>query len=193
MTKQQYERWKDFARRMVNVAVSARKRAPSRQTVRENIDFFFECRMDPYEEWRRVKDWDRTEPKPDGDRHYAMCVSSHITDLAEHFIPGYWSINDSEAAYARAEARWVNPISCCVRAGLDIAVAPSAGVAGFTVGDLRAMYPKGVPAWIKTHFAPPYKLMALHKTNFDGILAPGKVRVERRWFDKLPDSEPVWL
>jgi hypothetical protein len=82
VTKTQYERWKDFSRRMVIIAVGPRKRAPSRQTVRENIDFFFECRMDPYDEWKRVKDWDYTESGPD--ERYAMCVSSHISDLAEH-------------------------------------------------------------------------------------------------------------
>lgn len=52
------------------------------------------------------------------------------------------------AAFGQWEDQWLGPVSCCVRAGLDIACEPSAGVAGFTVGDLRAMYPEGIPDWI---------------------------------------------
>jgi hypothetical protein len=31
---------------------------------------------------------------------------------------------------------------------LDCASAPSAGVIGFTAGDVRRMYPEGVPEWV---------------------------------------------
>ena len=44
--------------------------------------------------------------------------------------------------------QWGGPVRCCVRAGLDTASAPSAGVLGFTAGDIRRMYPEGVPEWI---------------------------------------------
>lgn len=153
MTQEQYERWKDFARRMVNVAVSSRKRSPSRADVLGNIDFFFECRMDPNEEWSRVRDWDHTEKKADArDRSGPMCPGDHISDLTEHFIPNYWSLSDSESQYEKAYERFVSPVACCVRAGLDVACAPSAGVIGFTVGDIRSMYPEGVPAWIAAFF-----------------------------------------
>ncbi len=60
MTQEQYDRWQDFARRMVPIAVSARKRAPSRADTLEIIEFFFKCRMEP-DEWQRVVNWDHTE------------------------------------------------------------------------------------------------------------------------------------
>jgi hypothetical protein len=49
--------------------------------------------------------------------------------------------------------RYGNPVSCCIRAGLDMASAPSGGVLGYTVGDLRRMYDGGpIPEWIAKAF-----------------------------------------
>jgi hypothetical protein len=44
--------------------------------------------------------------------------------------------------------RWSSPVHCCLRAGIDVAKSPSAGVVGFVVGDLKKMYPEGIPDWI---------------------------------------------
>ncbi len=44
--------------------------------------------------------------------------------------------------------QWGGPVHCCIRAGLDMAANPSGGVVGFTIGDLRKMYPEGVPEWV---------------------------------------------
>jgi hypothetical protein len=197
MTPEQYERWKDFSLRMVNIAVSARKKKPSRQDVRDNINFFFECRMDPDEEWRRVEDWDSTEDSQwhKDHRTHSMCVGDHISDLAEHFIPGYWSLpyeDEKPGVYEAAHDRYVGPVSACIRAGLDVAVAPSAGVAGFTAGDIRKMYPEGVPDWVKA-FLGPGDVHDLAPTNIAGIYQPVNHRHDPRTFDELPDEEPVWL
>lgn len=180
---------------MVDIVVSARKRRPSRKDVRENIEFFFECRMDPDEEWRRVRNWDHTDAS-EWDKshwpHHSMCVGSHISDLAEHFIPGYWGLPDTESAYERATAQFVDPVHTCVRAGLDVAVSPSAGVAGFTAGDIRKMYPEGVPDWVSEFFKPGI-VHDLAPTNVDGIYLPVNERFDDRTFEQLPDTEPVWL
>ncbi|MFB6402843.1 hypothetical protein [Pseudomonas putida] len=48
-----------------------------------------------------------------------------------------------------------NQIQCCIRAALDIAVEPSAGVIGFTAGDLRKACGGELPDWIATAFTPP--------------------------------------
>jgi hypothetical protein len=58
-------------------------------------------------------------------------------------------------AFEQWEDQWGNPIRCCVRAGLDVASSPSAGVVGFSAGDVRTMYPEGVPSWV---FAPDEQL-----------------------------------
>lgn len=168
MNYEQYERWKDFSFRMIDVAVSARKRSPSRAMVREQMEFFFECRMDADEEWRRVRDWDYSEEDEYG---HIFPVCDHVSDMSEYWIPDYWSLpyeDEKPGVYDKARDRWCGPASCCIRAGLDVAVSPSAGVVGFTVGDLRKMYPEGVPDWVKEFF-------------------------ESDQFDAATDNQAVWL
>lgn len=52
------------------------------------------------------------------------------------------------------EHRFANQISCCVRAGFDVAIAPSSGVVGFDVDMLRGMWPEGLPSWVTDFFEP---------------------------------------
>lgn len=194
MTLEQYERWKDFARRMVNVVIGPRRRAPSRADVLENIEFFFECRMEP-DEWQRVEDWDYTKPTEDEKARWpgsCMCVGDHITDLEAYFIPGYWGLIDEEAKYQKASTRFRDPVAICVRAGLDIAVSPSAGVCGYSAGDIRKMYPEGVPDWVKVFFKPS-ETVAMHPTNIEGIYVPEVTGFDERTFDEFPDEQAVWL
>jgi hypothetical protein len=59
------------------------------------------------------------------------------------------SFDDREdQAFEQWDDQWMGPVRCCIRAGLDTAATPSGGVVGFTVGDLRRMYPDGLPNWI---------------------------------------------
>jgi len=74
------------------------------------------------------------------------CVSDICAESAESWNPYYWSCKDSE--YERRDEQFCGPVRCCIRAGMDMAVHPSMGVVGFTAGDLRRMYPEGVPDWI---------------------------------------------
>ncbi len=53
-----------------------------------------------------------------------------------------------ELYYDQWDEQYGGPVRCCIRAGLDMASAPSAGVVGFTAGDLRRMFPEGVPEWV---------------------------------------------
>jgi len=57
---------------------------------------------------------------------------------------------------------------CCIRAGFDVAVSQSAGVLGFTAGDLRRMYNGVVQDWT---------------TSLD-LDTP---------FEQIPDDEHIWL
>ena len=111
--------------------------------------------------------------------HYALLGALCVGDMVSGFLDDYRgeaprcrACNDSQGqAYSGADCRcedidqlfreqwddqWGGPVCCCIRAGLDCASAPSAGVVGFTAGDLRAMYPEGVPAWV---MPPDEKLM----------------------------------
>lgn len=56
------------------------------------------------------------------------------------------------AARRQWERQFWSPISCSVRAGLDMATRIGGGVIGFTVGDLRRMYPQGLPRFVTRHF-----------------------------------------
>lgn len=68
-------------------------------------------------------------------------------------------------------------VMCCIRAGFDVAVAPSAGVIGarYTAGMIRRMFPEGLPPYVDAFFHG-------HGTKPD---APR--------FETLPDDRMVWL
>ena len=59
---------------------------------------------------------------------------------------------------------------CCVKAGFDLAVAPSSGVVGsdFTAGMVRRMYPTGLPDFVARHF---------EQVGTDIATAPAEARV----------------
>lgn len=183
MTEEQYERWKDFSTRMVNIVKSAKAKKPSRKQVLENVNFFFDERMEPDEEWKNVTSWDYTKSK-------GSSPSDHMIELAEDFVPNYWSCGDDK--YEAEQKKFCGPVHCCVRAGLDLACNPSAGVAGFTAGNIREMYPDGVPEWVKDALGPG-NVVDLAPTNIEGIFHPVNERFDARTFDELPDGESVWL
>lgn len=96
---------------------------------------------------------------------------------------GWFHCTCDEDRYAWEEAwldQWFGPVSCCLRAGIDFASEPSAGVLGFTAGDIRRMYPEGVPDWV---FPPGEKLHYAFTSPL----------VENGIFADLPDSASVLL
>lgn len=162
MNAEQYERWADFARRMARTHYGKRSRgrqvgrqyvrAASPEWIAESVEIVLrEClpKMD------RIEDWDGNGDDMNGRRRGLVCVSDLFCDVI------YWGealdeepeMHDANgdgptAAWEAWEEMWAQPVNCCVRAGLDLAGSPSAGVVGFTVGDLRRMYPEGIPSWI---------------------------------------------
>ena len=82
---------------------------------------------------------------------------AYICDEVDNFLRNhdhYW-FNERTGEDVPRRNRFMNQVSCCIRAGLDIACEPSAGVIGFTVGDLRRMYPRRLPKWVASFFDPP--------------------------------------
>ena len=55
----------------------------------------------------------------------------------------------AEALRHASRDLYLSPVSCCIRAGCDCAVNSLGGVMGFTAGDVRRMYPEGLPGWVK--------------------------------------------
>ena len=177
ITKEQYERWKDFAVRMAKTCFMNRRR-PGWKEILSNVECFFDY-LDP-EDLKGIVDWDNSDPYPPESPYYrrtyrTLCRHCHGTkkpdcphscedgkiynyaspgyvgdmcsEMSENWNPYYWEdISDKE--YQKRDEQFCSPVKCCIRAGLDMAVAPSEGVIGFTAGDIRKMYPQGVPDWI---------------------------------------------
>jgi hypothetical protein len=93
--------------------------------------------------------------------------SVYVCDAVSNFIDErhYHVRTSTSEPY---ENRFARQVTACVRAGFELAVAPSAGVIGFTVGDLRTIFNRRLPQWVKTFFTPPLS-------------------------GRIADNEPVWL
>ncbi len=167
MTSEQLERWKDFSLRMAKSCYATNRRPYVWQII-ENVEWFFDLLDD--DDVPNIVDWD-SEP-------YVCDMCSHHE---EKWIPHYWSLpydDEVPGVYEKAQGQWADPVRCCIRAGLDMASSPSAGVVGFTAGDIRRMYPEGVPAWV---FPPGERLQYWLSGELNGT------------FEDLPDSAGVVL
>lgn len=177
-TKEQYERWKDFSIRMAKIRFKHRRNPTWQEIVNVVECFFdtLEYNEDQVciDDWDNSTPYPIGHPhyrktykclcwhchgdkRPDCGYNcedgqiynYAtpLCVGDMCSEMSESWNPYYWAdITDSE--HEKRQEQFCGPITCCVRAGLDMAVNPSAGVLGFTAGDLRKMYPDGVPDWV---------------------------------------------
>lgn len=153
MDKLQYERWKDFSLRMAKTCFYGHRR-PTSTWILEQVESWFYWR-DFQEDWENYNSWDQDS--------YPLC--DHISEFYDDETPRlrckeckknrWYRDHDNckcyeieERAYYQFDEQWLGPIRCCLRAGIDFACQPSAGVVGFTAGDLRRMYPEGVPEWV---------------------------------------------
>lgn len=139
MTPLQYRRWYDFARRMAlrgfPNATPARRMKIAKEV--RHILWILEDHIGEF------NDWDQGP----------LYVCDEVDRLlSENYCHERWLKNGEVQERGN---RFFNQVQCCLRAGLDIASAPSAGVLGFTVGDLRAMYPLGLPKWTTEGFTSP--------------------------------------
>lgn len=50
--------------------------------------------------------------------------------------------------YMREPIHLVSAMQACLSAGFDLAVRPNGGPLGFSMGDLRRVFPGGLPAWV---------------------------------------------
>jgi len=198
VTTEQYEHWKDFSIRMARTCFK-RKRNPDTEEIEANVEHFFDC-LDP-EDLKSIVDWDHSDPYPEGSPRAGLDYGGHpkramlVTDMckehADGWNPYYW-YDLSETEEERRDDQFCGPVLCCIRAGLDMAVSPSVGVMGFAAGDLRRMYPGGVPDWITG--GPNHRWMTQH---FDGVvpdigLLLGKSEVNGT-FAEMPDAAELWL
>ena len=135
MKPTEFDRWKDFARRMAYhgwpEATDERK-----AKIAHEVDLFVDGLEDYISE---INDWDGNKG------------SVYVCDELSMFLSDRGYFHEDPDRFHRFETQ----ISCCVRSGFDVAVAPSAGVLGFTVGTLRKMYDNEIPEWVAGFFTPP--------------------------------------
>lgn len=137
----QFQRWKGFSLRM------ARRGYPDITEVRQRkiekeclewFDYIMPSFCDPG--WKVYEDWD-------GKNGHYLC--DDVSQYFEHHL--HWRREQEYGGW------FYNQIVSCIRAGFDMAVEPSGGVVGFTVGDLRRMYPRGIPGWLMNEFTEEFK------------------------------------
>lgn len=171
MTPEQYLRWKNFAIRMAHRGWPRLPRKSRRFVASCVKDFFRSLEQDYLREgrWRsntdpgdrnygllsRIRDWDNTDSHSTWRDEYGHSsngpyISDIVSGMEEHWNPHYWAYDSRD--YKRWDERWGTRIRCCIRAGLDVASSPSAGVVGFCVGDLKRMYSGNIPPWIDAFF-----------------------------------------
>lgn len=142
MTRLQFDRWQQFALAMAARGFVASTPARAEKRVYWAREFFALLENDA--EWQEWNGWDASEPG-------AGYCTDWFTEWCQ-VLPGYGTFGD------RNPDRWRWPFAdelhCCLRAGLDVAASPSAGVLGFRVGDLRRMFPDGLPDWVAAFFTP---------------------------------------
>ena len=229
MTKQQYERWRDFAMRMARTCFRQHRR-PNAKWIEAVVADFFDGIDDA--DIPCIVDWDNStayprgnpcygreghlswcgcdgyrlknkEPNPECDEchgggiHHALvrcrCIGDSMSEFLYDYQPrpatcpaccgsergGECRCEEIEQLFwEQWEQQWGGPVRYCIRAGLDCASAPSAGVVGFTAGDVRRMYPEGVPDWV---FPPNERLHIWLSDEINGT------------FSELPDSAGVVL
>ncbi len=138
----QYQRWKGFSLRMTRRGYPNITEARQKRLERE-CSGWFEYIIPSFCEpgWKAYEDWN-------GENGHYLC--DDVSQYFEHHFHWQWR----EQEYG---GRFYNQIVSCIRAGFDMAVEPSAGVIGFTVGDLRRMYPRGIPSWLMNEFTDGFK------------------------------------
>ena len=189
MKPEQFERWMDFSIRMARTCY-ARNRRPYVWEIVENVESFFDdlrCYGDGYVE--AIRDWDNSYKTPSwpGSLVCDICAVSE-----DGWIRQFWCDQEhGDKALENARDQWAGPVRCCIRAGLDVAVAPSAGVLGFTTGDIRRMYPEGVPAWITEQWDNA-RLISVKSVWLGVGFIPEDVGASPS-FAEMADNDPLWL
>lgn len=162
MTTKQYERWKDFALRAAKTWYR-RSRRPSAAWVLGEVEAFFGAlEWDYRDDIPLMMGWCDSDPYPGREDQYGHAIHppllcDFMTALESEGRHGLLVVDCEDddlyddrvdRAVEQWESQWRGPVRCCVRAGLDCAMDSGLGVLGISAGEIRAMYPEGVPGWI---------------------------------------------
>lgn len=144
MTEEQFARWRDFSTRMALRGFPDATEARRTNIARWVEEWFAFLTLKP-PAWSSWLGWEESESE---NRHGA---ADETFDRWAEELPGY-SSGVAERYYRGRRWRFLTQILCCVQAGLNMVGKPSAGVLGWTVGDLRRMYDGVIPNWINERY-----------------------------------------
>jgi hypothetical protein len=153
MTLKQFRRMKVFALRMIKIMPKHHRKALKDHVPNilshmdcENFSLHYSQIID----WDHSVDWTKEEEAADPSRrHYSknrlMCDWVG-TEYGEYDSTLTRERENSDGDYATSLR---GSLQCVIRAALDVGASPSAGVVGYTVGDLRKMWaPRPIPKWV---------------------------------------------
>jgi hypothetical protein len=140
VNKLQISRARSFIKRLIRVCYQHRTPERRAKLLNEATGFFYYNDVKPYESWDQ---------------------KNHICDyFRERFDDQYCQYRRYRVGRRREEYeedrnnRFLNDLSCIVRLAINV-VCPEqdvCGVIGFTPGELRQMYPRGLPTWLDTAY-----------------------------------------
>lgn len=139
MKQLQYRRWKDFSLRMSQKGWSKQEingKTHQEEVIPAVFNFFGLMESCCENDFSSIESWDDT-------------VCDLVSEMLSDYNPYYWADEKSDKAYENWDEKWGGRIRACIRAGIDLAAEPSAGVLGFTKADIERMYPEGIPKWIQ--------------------------------------------
>jgi hypothetical protein len=164
--KIQMKRWTETSKGMAKNLFPTITEARRKRLIIEVEDFIdYVCSFYPLQD---IQDWD------------GNLGSVYVCDELDDYLyrNGFRHFNNRFDPYHKSkveverETRFANLISCCVRAGFDLAVKQSGGVLGFSVGDFRQIFNGEVPDWARWS---------------------GKEYSEGPYSEDIPDECPIWL
>ncbi|WP_193214971.1 hypothetical protein [Luteolibacter marinus] len=163
MTTRQFRRMQVFALRMARYATPYRYRRRCTHWVGEYLAAMacenFGIHYRHVINWDDSETWTREEMEAEPWKRWTMYKSDLLCDFtsAHNGLAEYEPelSREREAPNGGYETVLLNLVKCCLRAACDVAASPSAGVLGWTVGDLRRMW-KGrrIPDWVTADFEP---------------------------------------
>jgi len=141
LNAEQYLDWMEFSCSMARHyphATDARRRRLAKE-----VDYWFE-ELSDQEYWRHMIDWDNSEEMPEMDHYGRTQRYDYCCDLfTESFDDHDYHHNNPDREY-----KFHTQLACCIRAGIDLAGKPAAGVLGFTIGDLKHIFGGVIPQWV---------------------------------------------
>jgi len=128
MTQLQFRRWRRLSLRLIS---AYRITTHRKERLTAEMEWFFDYLVEE-KYWPLMISWDESAEG-------APYVCDLMPDLFDRY--NHWSEGRDD------EGRFYSQLSSCIRAGMDVAAEPSAGVIGFTVRDVRRAFNWHPPKW----------------------------------------------